>query len=60
MAKVTVEIPDDLLAKFENGSSEAGKELRLAAAFALCSKGRLSTSQAARLAGRRPLTRQVR
>ena len=51
MARVTVEIPDDLLVKLKNGGSEAGKALCLAAAFSLCSRGELSTSQAARLAG---------
>jgi hypothetical protein len=51
MARVTVEIPDDLLVKLKNGSSEAGEALRLAAAFSLCTWGELSTSQAARLAG---------
>jgi predicted HTH domain antitoxin len=51
MGRFTIEIPDDLLAKFENGGGDAGKELRLAAAFSLCSRGELSTSQAARLAG---------
>jgi hypothetical protein len=51
MTSVTVEIPDDVLAKLENGGSEAAKQLRLAAAFSLCSRGELSTSQAARLAG---------
>jgi predicted HTH domain antitoxin len=51
MAKVTVEIPDDLLLKLKNGTAETGNGLRLAAAFSLCSRGELSTSQAARLAG---------
>jgi predicted HTH domain antitoxin len=51
MASVTVEIPDDLLAKLADGGSEPEKELRLSAAFSLCSRGELSTSQAARLAG---------
>jgi hypothetical protein len=51
MASVTVEIPDDLLVKLKNGGCEAGKGLRVAAAFSLCSRGELSTSQAARLAG---------
>src|SRR5437764_9702003 len=51
MARVTVEIPDDLLVKLMNGGCDAGQELRLAAAFSLCSRGELSTSQAARLAG---------
>jgi hypothetical protein len=51
MATVTVEIPDDLLAKLRSGGVEAGNELRLAASFSLCSRGEWSTSQAARLAG---------
>jgi predicted HTH domain antitoxin len=51
MATITVEIPDDFLVKLKNRGCEAGKELRLAAAFSLCSRGELSTSQAARLAG---------
>ena len=51
MASLTVEVPDDLLVKLKNRDSEAGKELSLAAAFSLCSRGELSTSQAARLAG---------
>ena len=51
MASVTVEIPDDLMIKLKKQSSDVGHELRLAAAFSLCSAGELSTSQAARLAG---------
>jgi predicted HTH domain antitoxin len=51
MAKITVEIPDDLAVKLKNGGGETDKALRLAAAFSLCSRGELSTSQAARLAG---------
>jgi predicted HTH domain antitoxin len=51
MASVTVEIPDDLLVRLKNGGSEPAEALRLAAAFSLCSRGELSTSQAARLAG---------
>ena len=51
MAGITVEIPDDLLGKLTNNAGEPGKALRLAAAFSLCSRGKLSTSQAARLAG---------
>ncbi len=51
MASVTLAIPDDLLERFKNGGSEPGEALRLAAAFSLCSRGELSTSQAARLAG---------
>src|SRR5438128_9462432 len=51
MANVTLEIPDDLLARLQKDGQEASHELRLAAAFSLCSRGELSTSQAARLAG---------
>jgi predicted HTH domain antitoxin len=51
MAHVTVQIPDDLLGKLTNGTGEAGETLRRATAFYLCSRGELSTSQAARLAG---------
>jgi predicted HTH domain antitoxin len=51
MANVTLEIPDDLLAKLKNHHQDVEHELRLAAAFTLCSAGELSTSQAARLAG---------
>ena len=51
MASVTVQVPDDLLVKLTDGGREPGEALRLAAAFSLCSRGELSTSQAARLAG---------
>src|ERR1700758_667410 len=51
MASITMVIPDDLLAKLQNGDNEPGETLSLAAAFSLCSRGELSTSQAARLAG---------
>src|SRR5580704_16237293 len=51
MASVTMAIPDDLLARLKTGGSDPGEALRLAAAFSLCSRGELSTSQAARLAG---------
>src|SRR5258708_7234467 len=51
MASVTVEVPDDLLAKLKNESGKPGETLRQLAAFFLCSRGELSTSQAARLAG---------
>jgi predicted HTH domain antitoxin len=51
MATVTVEVPDELLAKLKNSGGEVSEALRLAAAFSLCSRGELSTSQAARLAG---------
>jgi predicted HTH domain antitoxin len=51
MASVTLAIPDDLLERLKNRGGEPGEALRLAAAFSLCSRGELSTSQAARLAG---------
>jgi predicted HTH domain antitoxin len=51
MASITVEVPDELLAKLKNGGGEVSAALRLAAAFSLCGRGELSTSQAARLAG---------
>jgi len=51
MANITVEVPDDLLAKLKNGGGEISETLRLAAAFSLCARSELSTSQAARLAG---------
>jgi hypothetical protein len=51
MANVTLDIPDDVLVKLKSGGVEPGKALRLAAAFCLCRRGELSTSQAARLAG---------
>jgi predicted HTH domain antitoxin len=51
MAHVTLDIPDDLLNKLSSTDIEVGGNLRLAAAFSLCSRGELSTSQAARLAG---------
>jgi predicted HTH domain antitoxin len=40
-----------LFARLKNGGHDSGEALRLAAAFSLCSRGELSTSQAARLAG---------
>lgn len=51
MASVTMQIPDDLLLRIKTKGGEPAEALRLAAAFSLCSRGELSTSQAARLAG---------
>jgi predicted HTH domain antitoxin len=51
MASVLMEIPDDVQSKLQIGGREVGAELRLAAAFFLCQRGELSTSQAAGLAG---------
>src|SRR5437588_8990452 len=51
MASVTIEIPDDLVGRLKNESGGADETLRRVAAFFWCSRGELSTSQAARLAG---------
>jgi predicted HTH domain antitoxin len=51
VATITVEIPDDLLGKLSNVNSAPDLTLRCATAFFLCSRGELSTSQAAGLAG---------
>jgi predicted HTH domain antitoxin len=51
MASLTLEIPDEVMVKLKKHSPDVGRELRLAAAFSLCSAGELSTSLAARLAG---------
>ena len=51
MALVNLLIPDDLVKKLASVSSNIAGTLSLAAAFSLCSRGELSTSQAARLAG---------
>src|SRR5205085_1400990 len=51
MATVAVDLPDDLVKKLGSLDTDAGRALRLAAAFSLCRQGKLSTSQAARLAG---------
>ena len=50
MATVTLQIPDDLQTKLSRDRGDVGRTLRLAAAFSLCSRGELSTSQTARLA----------
>jgi len=51
MATLTLQIPDDLQTKLNSDRRDAAVTLRLAAAFSLCHRGELSTSQAARLAG---------
>ena len=51
MANLTMQIPDDLLLQIRARGTDPAEALRLAAAFSLCSRGELSTSQAARLAG---------
>lgn len=51
MATVTVEVPDELVGKLSAGGTDAAQALRLAAAFSLCSRGEMTISQAAQLAG---------
>jgi predicted HTH domain antitoxin len=51
MAKLKVDIPDEWLGKLQTKDREPQEMLRLLAAFFMCSRGELSTSQAARLAG---------
>jgi hypothetical protein len=51
LASVTIEVPEDILAKRETPNMSPDKILRLSAAFSLCKQGQLATSQAARLAG---------
>src|SRR5437870_2336748 len=51
MASVTLELPEDLMEKLSAGSNDPAQVVRLAAAFSLCSRAELTTSQAARLAG---------
>jgi predicted HTH domain antitoxin len=51
MANVTLNIPDDIVARLQKSVPDISQELRLSAAFALCRRGELSTSLAARLAG---------
>jgi predicted HTH domain antitoxin len=50
MAKVILDVPDDLLEKLAAQGDESAGILRLAAAFSLCGRGALTISQAARLA----------
>ncbi len=50
MANISFEIPDELIGLFGEPNA-ASRELRLAAALHWCSRGELSTSLAARLAG---------
>ena len=51
MANIVVEVPDDLIAKLNGPRGAPEETLRRWTAFSLCSRGELSTSQAARLAG---------
>lgn len=51
MAKVTVEIPDDVVPILPGAPDGVGPEILLAAAIHWCRRGDMTTSQAARLAG---------
>ena len=51
MATITFELPDDQLQGLGEDVQAAVRAIRLAAAFHLCSRGEISTSRAARLAG---------
>jgi predicted HTH domain antitoxin len=51
MATITFELPDDQLHALGDDAQAAARAIRLAAAFHLCSRGDISTSRAARLAG---------
>lgn len=51
MSKILLNIPDDLQEKLSVHRKDIGEQLRLEAAFSMCSRGVLSTSMAARLAG---------
>lgn len=50
MTMITLPIPDDIHANLAADPNGPSRALRLAAAFSLCQQGKLSTSQAARLA----------
>jgi len=51
VATVTFDIPDELLAVLPCAPEEAGRAIRLAAAMHWCSRGELSVSLGAQLAG---------
>ncbi len=51
MAQLIVEVPDDVESKLHDHGEHASEVMLLAAAFSLCERGELSTSQASRLAG---------
>jgi predicted HTH domain antitoxin len=51
MATVNFEIPDEVVPALPCALEDIGREIRLAAAMHWCSRGELSTSWAARLAG---------
>jgi predicted HTH domain antitoxin len=51
MPTLSFELPEDELRDLGSNPVEAAQNLRIAAAFHLCSRGRISTGRAARLAG---------
>ena len=51
MATVVLQIPDELQTTLNRSGKDLGESLRLSAAYSLCQRGELSTSQAAKLAG---------
>jgi predicted HTH domain antitoxin len=51
MATITFDLPDDVLRQLGDCADDVGSEIRLAAALYWCSRGEMSTSLAARLAG---------
>jgi predicted HTH domain antitoxin len=51
MTTVTFDLPDELAEALGKSPEAAGAEVRLAAALYWCSRGEMSTSKAARLAG---------
>lgn len=51
MSTVTLELPDDVVQVLTASGKDVTQEVRLALAFNLCSRGEMSTSLAAQLAG---------
>ena len=51
MTTLVLQIPDDVYTRIDSSGGAVGEGIRLAAAFSLCERGKLSTSLAARLAG---------
>lgn len=51
MSTVTLELPDEVVRVLAGSGQDVTQEVRLSLAFNLCSRGDLSTSLAARLAG---------
>jgi predicted HTH domain antitoxin len=51
MAKITLDVADELVKDLGRSTDEVGREILLAAAFHWCRRGDLATSKAAQLAG---------